>query len=187
MGRMLLWGEEEEDKEIIQKMLLASCRGEKKLWGGRKEDNLILIAVRAVSILSAGNKQYNHNGGTAGTSHTKAAEQLQKTNSCKAHCPVAIFTVTSSFSTEPLIFWISSSTHPLLPFLSSLLPVFLPSYPSALAQCSFLSHLLLSILILLLSSIMDGLEISASCSGPRAPRARQTVLIPAPEDSSRHR
>lgn len=46
--------------------------------GGRKEDNLILLAVRAVPVTSAGNKHYNHTGGTAGTSHSEAAELQQR-------------------------------------------------------------------------------------------------------------
>lgn len=147
--------------------------------GGREGDNLILIAVRAASVPSAGNKHYNHTGGTAGTSHSEAAELQQTNKQLQGSLPCFI---SSSSSTHPLFLWINSSSHLHFPFFSSLLPVFPPSF-----ILSFFLLLLFSILTLLLSSIMDSLEISASCSGPCAPGASQAVLIPTPEESSRQR
>lgn len=165
--------------------------------GGREEDNLILLAVRAVPVTSAGNKHYNHTGGTAGTSHSEAAElqqrqqkqkqnkQLQGSLPCCDLLHLLFLLHSFTLLLEQLFLPFS------LPFsFSSNLPEFSPTYPSPLALyliLSFVLHLLFAVLTLLFSSIMDSLEISASCSGPRSPGASQAVLIPTPEESSRQR
>lgn len=74
----------------------------------------------------------------------------------------------------------------LLPLLSH--PSFLSFHPLIPVLWPFLSSvltLLSTILTLLFSSIMDSLEISASCSGPCTPGSSQAVLTPTAEESSR--
>lgn len=171
-------------------MLLESCSGENKLWeGGREEENLILIAVRAGSVPSAGNKHHNHTGGTARSSNSEATELQQ----------AARFTALLQ-SSLPLLFLIHSFTvlvdHIFLPSLLFPLshpsflnfhPLIRPYLPFSRSFSSSHSPYILRLFTLILSSIMDSLEISASCSGPCAPGASQAVLIPAQEESSRQR
>lgn len=65
-------------RRINTKKVAGKLQGWEQTVGGREEDNFILIAVRALPVPSAGNKHYNHTGRTAGTSHSGAAELLQK-------------------------------------------------------------------------------------------------------------
>lgn len=112
------------------------------------------------SITSAGNKQQEEPVGSERLGTTT------KTAQTASRLPVPL----------------SHPHPPSLPSSTLLVEVPLPlpaTYPSPLVLSPFLWSVLA---ILVFSSIMDDLEISASCSGSGGPGANEAVLIPAPEE-----
>lgn len=159
------------DKNNNNKTNTKSCRAENKLG---EEDN-----QNVYRFFYSWNETFQPHRPKPASELNDLQKQKQQQQQQQLRGPLPLLQSSpSALPRSPIDFSCGSTLPPIFTSpCTSLSPAFTPSHPSLLALSSipsppFIFH------TTLLSSIMDSLEISASCSGPRVPGASRVVLIP---------